>query len=132
MNHTQVVLLDKLEKAGYTVWFSFLSPTTSLIIENPEGLFKVMVRTATQTDQTPILTLSALQRTPSYRDSYYGLLVVEPVGETVWLIPMSEVPMARSVRLGVRFEEYKVKPIDYIVDSATILRLQEELRLTTE
>ena len=98
-----------LTKGGYTVYFSH-STDGSFAIEDPRGvLSKVILRKASITKSTPLLTLSPSFKSSEYLKDFGYCLIFEEEEPKLWLIPVSEFPTGQqSIRLGDKFERYVV------------------------
>ena len=109
MNPTTAAIYQ-LSKGGFSVYFSPTANDTDFVIEDVRGvLSKVLLRKASITDSSPILTLSLKYQSSEYLRSFGYILVVEPDEPKVWLIPVDEFPYnVKSVRLGDKYERYIV------------------------
>jgi hypothetical protein len=99
----------QLSKGGYSAYFT-PSKSMSFVIEDPRGvLSKVILRKASPTESTPILTLSPKFKSSEYMQNFGYCLIVEVEEPKLWLIPVSEFPTDhQSLRLGERFEQYVI------------------------
>ena len=98
-----------LTKGGYTVYLPF-SSERSFVIKDPRGILsEVIIRKASITQSTPILTLSPSFKSSEYLKNFGYCLIVEEEEPKLWLIPVSEFPTGQqSIRLGEKFERYVV------------------------
>ena len=113
--------LYSLARSGYRAYISVSD--NSIVIEDIEGrLAKIIIRRATKTHKTPILTLSNMQKSQSYLQNYGYVLVTLPSALLSWLIPISHFPTnARTVRLGDKYHHYLLQ------ESASTPQVQQDI-----
>ncbi len=106
--------LYNLSRSGYKAYIPVDMRDKGFIVEDMEGrLAKVLVRRASRTDKTPILTLSNQQKSQTYLQQYGYILVTEPVGLMSWLIPLESFPTdVRTIRLGEKWHRFLLKPLE--------------------
>lgn len=125
-----VMALGSLSRAGYSVYNPILQDEGCFVIENSYGvLHKVLLRKASHTGKTPVLTLNLKQQTKSYLQKFGFLLVIELESDRVWLLPIDEIPSGiKAIRLGEKYEPFILKPIEKatMLDTSGLKRMVEQ------
>ena len=110
--------LSMLIDNGFGVYLPPDIRSDSLVLEDNTGsqptLTKVLIRLASPTTSSPILTLAGStageEGSPAYYSAYSHVLVLCSNHQS-WLIPCLEFPFCiSSFRLGEKFEKYRLRP----------------------
>ena len=118
MTITTLSALLAIARAGYHIYYPIVTEKSTFIIESPEGLLaRVIVRKASATATSPVLTLSRLQQSQTLLSSIDYLLVHCSETQTAWLIPSDGIPKeTKAIRLGAKFDDYLVKSFEQASD----------------
>jgi hypothetical protein len=129
---TVIASIYALSKGGYQIYNSIMTEDNCLVIEDSRGvLSKVLVRKASRTGTTPVITLGIKYRAQAYLENFGYFLAVESETPKVWLIPMADFPSGISaIRLGSRYEQYVVRTeVEKKELSSRIVRQEVKKRL---